>query len=301
MAIPEYPDFDVSPIPGVNFVDASKQTVGANLERYGQAFDAGLGYAARLSDTWIPRMRVIVGEQAPFIRRVLADDNRFNQEQLLQANEYGVPGGRKSVLDALKRANTYAQGRLINTIEDRAFETVSRSMAADSTFLRGYGDDSTFGRKTSELLSAKDRLNLAMQGEGLLQGWLQTANQMFVDQPIKSNVGSQVPAIPVNEPAAATGIANYLGGFNMLPATAQPEADLRTQMFNAEIALQGYQARFAAEQGITNAWQGAFNADASFIEQQMALDAMRAGQRQAATGQAIGSIATIAAAALTAF
>jgi len=305
VALPEYPEFNVQPIAGVDYVQASEATVAANLARYGQAFGQGMGYAEQLSDWYIPRMQSQINELAPFIRGQLTQDNLFNQQARLQAVESALPGARQMTLDALGRAQTYAQGRLISSIDDRAFETVSRNSAADTTFMRGFGDDSVVGRKTSDILSAQDRLQLSMMGEGLLQSWLQQGNAMFVDQPIKSNIGSQIPLLPVNEPAAALGIANFLGGMNMLPATAQPEADLKTQMFNSNLELEKFYADYAAEQGITNAWQGAFNADASFAQQQLALETQMAAQeeasRQGMWGSAAGLAGSLAIAAAIAF
>lgn len=305
VAIPEYPEFNVQPIEGVDFVAGSEAAVAANLARYQQAFGLGMGYAEQLSSWYIPRMQSQINEMAPFIRGHITDDNLFNQQQRLQAVEAALPGARQITLDALGRAQTLASGRLLSSIDDRAFETVSRNTSADSTFLRGFGDDSVFGRKTSDIISAKERLQLSMMGEGLLQSWLQQGNAMFVDQPIKSDIGSQIPLLPVNEPAAALGIASFLGGANMLPVTAQPEADLKTQMFNSNLELEAYYASVAAEQAVTNAWQGAFNADASFAQQQLALETQLAAQQdaadQAAVGQALGFGSSLALAAAIAF
>lgn len=315
VASPDEIPFNVDPITGVTINPNYNQdfsnpiNTANNLARYQEAFTLSGNYAKAASQNtldWAAQIQ-------PQIQALLAGDNSFNQSQRLSAVEFALPGARQTTLDAIDRSNTYAQGRLISSIDDRAFESVSRSMAADSTFLRGFGDDSTVGRKASDLMSAKDRLGLAMMGEGSLQSWLQTGNQMFVDQPIKSAVGAAAAASPTMDVGATQlNLSQWLGGMNMISAesamqnatglaTTQAQFDLQTQMFNSGIQLEKYYADVANEQAQTNALQNAYNQEANTANLQMQIDAQQKAQQtavdaqsSASTTQAISSIAMMA-------
>ncbi len=315
VASPDTIPFNVDPITGVTINPNYNQSydnaanAASNLSRFQEAFNLSGGYAQQASQNTLDWYGKIQGQ----VQSLLNNDNTFNQQQKLSAVEYALPGARQTTLDALDRGNTYAQGRLISSIDDRAFESVSRSMAADSTFLRGFGDDSTVGRKASDLMSAKDRLGVAMMGESSLQNWLQTGNQMFVDQPIKSTVGAMAAASPTNDVGAnQLNLSQWLGGMNMVSATNaaqlsigvagdQAKMDLQTQMYNSGLQLENYYAQVADEQSQTNALQNAYNQEANAANLQTQLDAQSASQASAqdaqssaATTQAISSIAMMA-------
>lgn len=319
VAAPEVVPFEVDPITGVTIqpnwnTDFSNQALyKSNMARFDEAFQSALGFAQKASDASLAQNQSWATAMQPFIQGLVANDNAFNQAQRLQAVEYALPGARQTTLDAIDRGNTYAQGRLISSIDDRAFESVSRSIAADSTFMRGFGDDSTVGRKASDLMSAKDRLGIAMMGESSLQNWLQVGNQMFVDQPIKSDIGSKVAVQPTMDVGlAALQGQQFLGGMNMISADAamqaslgqatnQADFDLKTQMFNSGIELEAYYAAVADEQAATNALQNAFNQEANVAALQMQIDAQEGASQtaadasnKAANKQAISSIATMA-------
>lgn len=319
VASPDTIEFSVDPITGVtinpNYSQDYSNAVNTanNLSVYDEAFNLSLGYAQQASDANLANNMNWAAAMQPFIQGLTASDNAFNQQQRLSAVEYALPGARQTTLNAIDRGNTYAQGRLISSIDDRAFESVSRSMAADSTFLRGFGDDSTVGRKASDLMSAQDRLGISMMGESSLQNWLQVGNQMFVDQPIKSDVGSQVSVTPTMDVGtAALAGSEWLGSMNMISATdamnasigvasTQAQYDLQTQMFNSGIQLEEYYAAVADEQSQTNALQYAYNQEASTANLQMQIDAQTASsetaadaQTSAATTQAVSSLAMMA-------
>lgn len=113
--------------------------------------------------------------------------NAFNQQQKLKALDVAVPGAQGIIQDQLKRNQTLSEGRFAVDAEDRAYEVAARSASADSTQVRGFGDDSVFGKRTSELLSAEKRLNLSQVGSQNLDRFLTLGANLAFDQPIKFN------------------------------------------------------------------------------------------------------------------
>lgn len=122
-----------------------------------------------------------------FNRGEVAEANRFNQGQRIGQLETALPGARESILGGIERANTLAEGRFVSDAEDRAFEATARNTAAEGAVVRGFGDDSVFGRRASELLSAEQRLQLSQVGEQSLDRFLTLGNNLVFDQPIKAN------------------------------------------------------------------------------------------------------------------
>ena len=127
---------------------------------------------------------------------LLGRANEFNQQQLTSTWDKALPGARATITEGLDRARTYAGGRLTSTLEDRAFEMSARSASADMTSSRGFGDDSTFGKKQSDLLSAKERLALSEMGDTMAAKWLTQAAGTIVDKPVKATVGEKLDASP---------------------------------------------------------------------------------------------------------
>ena len=53
---------------------------------------------------------------------------------------FAIPGVQDTFRRQRERAETLAQGNLLTTAQDRAFELASRSASADGNVARGFGD-----------------------------------------------------------------------------------------------------------------------------------------------------------------
>lgn len=122
-----------------------------------------------------------------FNRDQLSEANIFNQQERLRQLETALPGARDTILEGLDRGRQLSEGVLPDSIEDRAFEVAARSAAADASQVRGFGDESVFGRKTSDLLSAQQRVELGQIGEQTVGRFLSLGANLAFDQPIKQN------------------------------------------------------------------------------------------------------------------
>lgn len=122
-----------------------------------------------------------------FNRGEISLSNRFNQEERLTQLEDALPGAREAVLRQVQRGRTMAEGRLVPELEDRAFEATARNAAGESTIGRGFGDDSIVGQRTSDLLSAQQRVNIGQLGEQTVDRFLTLGANLAFDQPIKQN------------------------------------------------------------------------------------------------------------------
>jgi len=122
-----------------------------------------------------------------FNRGELTEANAFNQEQRLSQLETALPGASDTINRQIERGTQLAEGRFVTDAEDRAFEVAARSASADGTIARGFGDDSVFGKRSSELLSAQQRLQVSQVGEQTLNRFLTLGANLKFDQPIKQN------------------------------------------------------------------------------------------------------------------
>lgn len=158
-----------------------------------------------------------------FARTEIAKTNPFNQSQRTQQLDTALPGVRQQLADQGQRAETFAGGRLTSDIEDRAFEVGVRSRAADSASVGGFGAQSSVARKTSDLMSAEQRLNLSKYGDQLLgTNITQRTNvelapteyaktevpKTEINPTEYANVGSQIKVMPTVD--LGTRIANNL-------------------------------------------------------------------------------------------
>lgn len=194
-------------------------------------------------------------------RSLLSLSNQFNQDQRLKNIESAIPGFRKAILRGIDRGETYASGRLLDDAQDRAFEVASRSAAADISANRGFGDDSVFGRTTSELLSAEKRLGVSQMGDQMSRAWLQAGYSSLFDQPVKqtplqardvfqrenpfqytpqlSQVGSRINPMPsISGSQLMSSQAGVLGQLNTIDPTTALNSQTLQNTGNAQLLAQ---------------------------------------------------------------
>jgi hypothetical protein len=156
-----------------------------------------------------------------FNRGEISAANDFNQTERLDQLETAMPGAADAINRQIERGSQLAEGRFVTDAEDRAFEVASRSASADGTVARGFGDDSVFGRRASEMLSAEQRLGVSQIGEQTLDRFLRLGANLSFDQPIKQNPVINQPL--TFEPQIARTSQDVRG------APSRPASDLAVQ------------------------------------------------------------------------
>lgn len=195
----------------------------------------------------------------------LAASNDFNQRERIKNLEASTPGAMDAIQEGMGRGREMAKGRLLSTAEDRAYEMLARSAAADSNQMRGFGDDSTFGKRASEMLSAEQRLGLMSQGDSMTDRWLKTGASVAMDQPVKQNplaardvfqgvtpqvsgIGGQIRATPSISPASTTAsFLNTLGAFNTIDPNTALNSQLSQNSNNAAMLYNRNNALFGTD------------------------------------------------------
>lgn len=280
--------------------------------------------ANEFNRTQIPQANV-------FNQQQIGQANVFNQQQRLDQLDTALPGARDTILQQIERGKTLAEGKFVSGAEDRAFETAARNAAAEGTVVRGFGDDSVFGRRASDLLSAQQRLQLSQVGAQNLDRFLTLGANLAFDQPIKQNpildqplqfqpqqarTAQDIPGAPAR-PASELAVQQQ-GALTQLNTIAPSQAitfdigqnqfqsnlDQRTNEFNSRLDFESQ--KFNSETGLQvsleQLYADLFNAQqqASAINQGIATDIAQdqfaVGQQSAtynAIGQGIGGIASI--------
>lgn len=161
-----------------------------------------------------------------FNRYEISAANTFNQDERLAQLEQAMPGAYDTIMGGIERGSQLAEGRFVSDAEDRAYEVAARNAAADSSTVRGFGDDSVFGRRTSDLLSAEKRLELSQVGDQTVNRYLSMGANLAFDQPIKQNPVLDQPL--TFEPTRQTPLQAQTS-MDVRGAPSQPASVLATQ------------------------------------------------------------------------
>lgn len=289
---PEPVPFDLN----IDILKSAGKIADFNTAQYLGAFNSVAPLAQDLLSQDAKYLQSYAPKAAALSRQETAKDNTFNQGELKRAIDSQFPELYGQVRDGLTRASTYADGRLLSSMDDRAMEATARNASAEGSTGRGFGDDSVFGAKNSDLLSAQQRLGISQYGDQSVKEWLTLGSQLMVDRPIKANTGGQIGVTPDVMPSRMNAtLAAGIAGSNMVNPTAQAQMDYN-------IGLEKYYAQVADNYASANALQMAYNQEANAEQADMANQQYMAGQKaqqKSANTQAIASgVATVAVLAL---
>ena len=221
---PDPISFPVIPVPDFNFTDPldTAARVGEfNRKQSEQNFVKAIERSRELTREELAAVQEFAAGISDTQLRLLEKENSFNQQQRLGAAEVAIPGVQDIFARQRQRAETLASGRFLGSAEDRAAELAARNAAAEGSTIRGFGDESVVGRKTGDLLSAQQRLNVTQVGEGLLSRSLQQAAGLLFDLPTKANIAQRLPAQPT---VGITQLAPALQSQENALTTFSPEA-----------------------------------------------------------------------------
>lgn len=308
VASPRVPFINYSPIdPRLS----AQFTGDYNRTAYGQNLDDSRQYTRALIESDLQAIQQFSPRAIALARQTLQEDNAYNQNQLVNNYESVVPGARALINENLDRARQLSTGRFSDNVQQRGFEASSRNLAADSNAFRGFGTDSPYSQKVSDLLSANERLKLQETGSNLAQKWLMTASQTVVDKPINANFSSRLPVTPsVSGSQLATGQLAELNQLTTISPTAALQSDIqqrqfdvsnriaqnqtqtdyfmKSQMFNSELAFKAYETALNAQ--LQQFLMGA-NIGNSVTQQNTATGILRNQQQRVQDSQTYNNIA----------
>ncbi len=228
------------------FGDFTRKEIGKNYEQ-------SKGFALDTLATELESLQKYTPAAAALKRSETSLDNIFNQQQRTQQLESTLPGVRGQLAGQGQRAQAYAEGRIPDSVQDRAFEVGVRSSAADIASGGGFGATSSVARKASDLMSAERRIGLSQYGDQLLGQNIQQRVATELAPTSYSNAGQQ---INVNPPVSFSQLSsNIFGQVNQLstvPATTALGTTVQQQQFSTNL-----------EQGTRT-----FNAQNQFAESQ---------------------------------
>lgn len=280
-------------------------------------FDLSKDLALSELDTELKGMQNFVPAAAALKRQEVSLDNQFNQAERLKQVNSALPNAQGDLADQATRARTLASGRLPSSIEDRALEVGVRSEAADLASGGGFGVSSSAARKTSDLLSANQRLDLSKYGDQLLSQNINQSASLFLAPTEYSNAGQQINVNPSVSASQLT--ANNLGQVNAATLVSPGQAlstevqqnqfttglEQQTRQFNAGNQLNvdqfnanakntfaldkfGYLVSYA--NSLAGASQVNTNTNVALQQQALAQQIAQEIQSQAQHNQTIGSI-----------
>lgn len=186
--------------------------------------------------TELQGLQAFVPAASALKRQETSIDNLFNQQERTRQIDTAMPGVR-SQLDAQgKRAEAYASGRMPSSIDDRGLELGIRTDAADRATAGGFGAQSSVARKSSDLMSSQQRLQVAMQGENLLNSNISTKSQLLMAPTEYSNAGGQVNVMPsTSAGAAAVQFQNDINQWSMINPTNALSTDVNQKQFKTNL------------------------------------------------------------------
>lgn len=263
------------------FGDFNRDQIRKNLGMAGEFATEELKNELRGIQGFVPAASALAREQ-------VALDNPFNQSQRESQVEGALPYARGDLAAQRGRAKTYAGGSL--PFADRARELGVRSRAADTSTAGGFGSRSTQAAKTSDLMSAEERFQIAQYGESLLGSNLEREASLFLAPTEYANTGSQVRIMP--EVGAARLTAQGLESINgqtLISPTTGLQASIQQEQFKTNLeqrtnefnATGQFQASTFNSSGAFTAGLGLFNYQTGYLSQ---IQAGNQGNLNAATG-----------------
>lgn len=231
-----YNNIEAAPYNFTDVMDYAKQFGDFSRSEYQKNFDASKQYALDSLQTELQGLAGYVPAAAAIKRSQTGIDNVFNQSQRTAMLDAATPGMRQSLAAQQDRANTYAQGRLPDSVQDRSLELGVRSQSADISSAGGFGANSSVARKASDLMSADKRLQIAQMGEGLVTQNANTRNAIEVATSEYSNAGSQVSVTPsVSASQLQAQYANTLTNYAMIPASTALQSTISQEQFRTNL------------------------------------------------------------------
>lgn len=171
------------------FGDMTRSEIDKN---YDQAKKFGLDAV----NTELEGLLSYVPKSAQLSRDQIAIDNKFNQAQREAQVASAVPGAREDFERIRQNAIAFSEGRAPDAVTDRALELGIRSEAADVAASSGFGVNSSAARKASDLMSARERIDLSKYGNDLLGKNVEAQANLFLADTQYSTAGSQVKIMP---------------------------------------------------------------------------------------------------------
>lgn len=246
--------------------------------------------ALKTLDTELQGLYNYAPAAAALKRTETAQDNLFNQAQRDAQLAASDPNLRADLMAQRERATAYAEGRVPNSIQDRALELGIRSRAADTAAAGGFGVRSSAARKASELMSAEQRIQLSQYGDQALTQNIANRSQLLLSPTMYSDAGNQISVNPtISAGQAAMALAQQANDKGIISSSEALQNTTQQQQFQTQ--LQQETNRFNTElaanrdlnQAQMNLQAGQFNVDASLraqmSNQQANLSAAQANQQ----------------------
>lgn len=185
-------------------VETLRQIAKENRGQMDENFITALEQAGKLSESETQQLKDYLNQMSPVEQELIAGENKFNQQQKLQAAETAMPGIQSILNGEIKNAQTLANGKMLTSSEDLALEQTARSAGADAAWTRGLGDDSLVGRTLSNQLSVSQRQAIMAQGQNYLNTATTLAATVLMDSPNKAKLSQGIPSLPQTSLSALT-------------------------------------------------------------------------------------------------
>lgn len=306
-----FPTAKLSPLAPYNFTDPmafAKQFGNFNRGEIAKNFNESKDLALNELSTELSSLKGFVPAASALKRNETSIDNQFNQQQRTAQVNSVLPNAAGDLAAQRARATSYASGQVPDSVTggENALELGIRSASADASRAGGFGATSSVARKSSDLLSTQQSINLSKYGDSLLSSNINQTASLFLAPTEFSNAGSQVS---VNPSASASSLINSnLGQIDNLASisastalgsnvqqnqyrTSQTQAnsDLNTNTQNQfALDLFGYQASYA--NSVAGAAQTNTNTGLELQQQQMY---QQIAQEEMALQQEQGTISSI--------
>lgn len=215
----------------------AKQVAAQNQGMIQQNWAQGKGLALDALETELQGLKGFTAGSAALKREQIAVDNAFNQQQRTAQLRQVMPEAAGDLAAQRSRAAAYAEGRLPDSMLDRAMELGIRSNAADTATYAGFGAKSAQASKLSDLMSAEQRFQLGQYGENLIGQNMQTKANLMLAPTQYSTAGSEIKVMP--EVGAARLAYQGMSAINeatMLTPSAALTAKIGQNQFTTQLA-----------------------------------------------------------------
>lgn len=221
---------------GYSFVDPLKFSASFGdftSKRLEQNFAQAKQFGLDAVDAELEGLLNFVPKSSALKREQIALDNTFNQAQRTAQINATDPNLVTDLNTVASNARAFAEGRLPDSIQDRALELGLRSSAADSASFGGFGVKSSASGKLSDLISADKRYEISKYGNELLGKSATQRADLLLAPTEYSKTGDEIKVMPSKSAADQT--SSFFTDINkqtlLDPATAFTSAINQSQFY----------------------------------------------------------------------
>lgn len=231
-----YQPIQAAPYKYTNPMEFAKEFAEFNRGEFSKNVIQSKEFALDALDTELQGLQRFVPKAAATKRFETAADNVFNQQERTKQIQSAIPDVLADQDVQAADARAYAEGRLPDSVLDSSLNLATRSEAADIASASGFGSRSSVARKTSDLMSARERFGISQYGNQLKSQSIADRANLRLAPTSYSDAGQQMRVMPtVSGAQLQTAYGTELNRATMIDPSTGLSTEVAQQQFSTNL------------------------------------------------------------------